>query len=378
MLARLSDYLGLSLDELQALDGRLDPDVRAWIDSNPEVAHLVRTIMASDDAPHLIRRLRGIAEASLQDETRPQLLTWESEVLAIQREAVSWEIETGGDLFGVWDPDPIIYLATKAGPDAKREQSHFRLDVDYLKDLSDNLATQWGLRYFGDWHSHHRLGLREPSSGDQKRLRRLAKKNDFHAMAEIIVTIEGELGDAATTHLNSWIYTNHEDNEPPEQAQLVVIPGTSPMREILINREALPEQDLENWKETSLETLRIGHTHLPPTVGAPLPVPKDLRDRALAEMRFGLEAATQNEVEVQVTSFGHIFAVPAGPDTLIAFAIEDSWPPTILEVDHVDRRMSKAIPIEGLKLPARVSSGDELIDIYRQALSRKVTDHVDG
>ena len=87
------------------------------------------------------------------------LLTWESELCAIAAEASAWSVETGGDLFGRWHSTPTILLATKAGPSAQRDNAHFRLDVEYLRQLSETLASDWALRYFGDWHSHHRLGL---------------------------------------------------------------------------------------------------------------------------------------------------------------------------------------------------------------------------
>ena len=77
------------------------------------------------------------------------LLTWESELRAIAAEASAWSIETGGDLFGRWKTRPrIILLATKAGPNAERSNAHFRLDVEYLRELSETLATDWALRYF--------------------------------------------------------------------------------------------------------------------------------------------------------------------------------------------------------------------------------------
>src|SRR5262249_43892358 len=116
------------------------------------------------------------------------LIIWESELRGIAVETSAWTIETGGDLFGRWQSSPIVFLATKAGPKAQRSNAHFRLDVDYLRQLSEPLATEWALRYFGDWHSHHRLSLLEPSSGDRRRIRQLGNRNQFPGMAEIIVT----------------------------------------------------------------------------------------------------------------------------------------------------------------------------------------------
>src|ERR1700685_2713935 len=78
-------------------------------------------------------------------------VTWESELRAIAAEASAWSIKTGGDLFGRWKGAATLYLATKAGPNAQRNNAHFRLDAEYLRQLSEIFATDWALRYFGDW-----------------------------------------------------------------------------------------------------------------------------------------------------------------------------------------------------------------------------------
>src|SRR4051812_17096513 len=99
-----------------------------------------------------------------------EVLIWESELRAIAAEARLWNIETGGDLFGMSTGLPRISLATIAGQNATRDETHFRLDVAYVRRIADELADDWHLRYLGDWHSHHRLGLRKPSSGDVRRI----------------------------------------------------------------------------------------------------------------------------------------------------------------------------------------------------------------
>ena len=135
---------------------------------------------------------------------------------------------------------PVVFLATKAGPNAQRSNAHFGLDVEYLRQLSEPLATQWALRYFGDWHSHHRLGLLEPSSGDRRRIRQLGNRNQFPGMAEIIVTTEG-LQHRPIVRLHPWFYDLSVEGDPAPMATKV-LPGCSPIRQALIARGNLPEQ----------------------------------------------------------------------------------------------------------------------------------------
>jgi hypothetical protein len=170
------------------------------------------------------------------------LITWESELRAIAAEASAWTVETGGDLFGRWQANPTAFLATRAGPKAQRSNAHFRLDVDYLRQLSEPLAAQWALRYFGDWHSHPRLGFSAPSSGDRKRIRQLGNRNEFPSMVEIIVTTEGSQRDPVV-RIHPWFYDLFVEGEPTA-LRVKVHPGCSPIRQALIARGELAEQTL--------------------------------------------------------------------------------------------------------------------------------------
>ena len=203
------------------------------------------------------------APAGPRPSARP-LIIWESEVRAIAVETSAWTIETGGDLFGRWQTAPIVFLATKAGPNAQRSNAHFRLDVEYLRQLSESLATQWALRYFGDWHSHHRLGLLEPSSGDRRRIRQLGNRNQFPGMAEIIVTTEG-LQHRPVVRLHPWFYDLSVEGDPAPMATKI-LPGCSPIRQALIARGNLPEQSLRAWETVPLDRVRIGGDAHPPVL----------------------------------------------------------------------------------------------------------------
>jgi hypothetical protein len=156
-----------------------------------------------------------------------EVVIWESELRAIAAETSAWTVETGGDLFGRWQETPTVFLATKAGSNAQRDNAHFRLDVDYLRKISEPLASGWALRYFGDWHSHHRLGLDAPSSGDRKRIFQVAARNQFHSMLEIIVTTEGSQTEP-TIRIHPWLYDATKANSEPIPIQVKVLAGISP------------------------------------------------------------------------------------------------------------------------------------------------------
>lgn len=80
------------------------------------------------------------------------------------------DIETGGDLFGVWQSEFAVVVQIVLGPGAKcrRTATSFFQDVDYLKNVGHYLTSNEGICNIGEWHSHHRLGLAYPSDGDQR------------------------------------------------------------------------------------------------------------------------------------------------------------------------------------------------------------------
>ena len=78
------------------------------------------------------------------------------------------KIETGGNLFGLCTPFgiPFIQYVVGPGPEAIHEYTHFRQDFRFLDRNADLLVAEHALHHIGSWHSHHNLGLAEPSSGD--------------------------------------------------------------------------------------------------------------------------------------------------------------------------------------------------------------------
>jgi len=320
-----------------------------------------------------LRRQAGVARRS-REKIRgrverlaelPRILTWESEVRAIAEEAARWTIETGGDLFGLWGQTPTIYLATRAGPKAVRDRAHFRLDVDYLRSMSEALASDWGLRYFGDWHSHHRLGLADPSSGDRQRIVRLAARNAFAEMSEVIVTLDGDERRAApVVRLHPWAYWTLSEEAEPMTTALEVLPGVSPIREALISRGALPEQEFDRWSEVPSERIRIGtdpKALVPSGTGS---ADSSIGGRVLHHACTALEQAGTSPVERHETAFGWVLAVPVDDLRLVGIAVERSWPHRILEVDWIDRdrRTTEALAVSA---PPSILSPEELVSVYR-------------
>ena len=76
--------------------------------------------------------------------------------------------ETGGELFGFWTAGgiPVVLFAIGPGPNANHQITFFNQDIAYLEDVGRYLFRKYGLLHIGEWHSHHGLGLAQPSGHD--------------------------------------------------------------------------------------------------------------------------------------------------------------------------------------------------------------------
>lgn len=117
------------------------------------------------------------------------LSIFESELHVIVSDCERYpEIETGGALFGLWTQTgaPVVMLATRSGANAVHEVTHFLQDEREHKQAREFLWESFGLQWIGLWHSHHRLGLEELSSGDVSRTRHLANAHSLDRFCEIL------------------------------------------------------------------------------------------------------------------------------------------------------------------------------------------------
>ena len=365
---RISSTLQIPLEELAAADSRLGPDLRNWIEERPQLTALLRSLQIAPDSDSLIRRLTRLA----QRRSRPQIprsfvITWESELRAIAADASAWSVETGGDLFGRWHDVPIIFLATKAGPNARRDRAHFRLDVEYLRHLSEILATNWGLRYFGDWHSHHRLGLSAPSRGDRHRITRVGARNQFSAMSEIIVTLE-DTRDDPSIRVHPWLYDLSGGDNEPFPSRIKVLPGLSPVREALLATGTLPEQDLFAWERISLQRVRLGIDGTPPALEPQQDVDITTRERVLSHLTGALQDVSHSPVEFHSTGFGCVLVAKLHEPHYLAFALGAAWPMPILEVHRLNRETGAT---EVLTTPSGLVALDthRVLDIFGSAVT---------
>lgn len=168
------------------------------------------------------------------------------------------EMETGGDLFGNWSngANPIVHYVLGPGQNVKRTSTAFYQDREFLIAAGNTLYKKYGLGHIGEWHSHHRLGLQEPSGGDINTIRN-AFSNPKYALNRFILMICNIHGNQVI--LNPYLFYRHNKDIQMSKCELVIIDEDSPTR-ITFDRNYkdfvyLPKNDtasvnLGNYKTT--------------------------------------------------------------------------------------------------------------------------------
>jgi len=362
LLQKIADSLEIPVSALSKYNLEMPKQIRTWIEKHPFFSRLFKFVLKQEDPFKTIEELEAIFPTSLSSVAFAAI--YESELQAIGLESLSWETETGGDLFGVWQNIPIIYLATRAGQKALRSHAHFRLDVDYLIKISSELSSEWGLRYFGDWHSHHKMGLHSPSAGDRDRIKRIAEKNNFGEMIEFVSTFSDGLGKDKVVEIHPFIYKNLPEANSTDLS-LIVVKGLSPIREALIKRKRMPEQQLESYSIFQIGKIKVPEEPVGRVAGNDGNPQKIISERLLLNAARELSCASLQDIEMHQTSFGHILVVPVKDEQYIAFAVDSNWPHRILQVDWMDRKIGKSTELDTKDSELSLLDLDKVIQCFR-------------
>jgi len=370
LLQKIADLLDIPNSTFDEYSPDVPKVVKEWFETTPHAKQAIKTFLgASPQNKELLILFEG---SVTREKPKFPIAIYESELQAIGLESTSWETETGGDLFGIWADIPIVFFASKAGPNAKRSNAHFQLDVDYLIRLSAFLEKDWGLRYFGDWHSHHRLGLQSPSTGDRKRIVGVAAKNGFKEMAEFIITFSSNYDVERKIVVNPYAYLDILGNDLTN-VTLIVLQGISPIRSALIEASSLREQQLEACSSFSIEKISIPEEPLGRLHGAGGRSLLQISECLLLKASSELSALSTGGVEIYREPFGLIIVVPTLGGENVAFAFDKNWPHILLQVYWMDRKSRRTEEINTALKGVSLLKMEQLKEIYSDITrSRKV------
>ncbi len=141
-------------------------------------------------------------------------------------------LETGGDLFGLWSNDhsAVIQLVLGPGENCKRTTHSFYQDVEYLEKAGSNLTGKEGVCHIGEWHSHHRIGLRQPSGGDERTVWTNMPKYGLSRFLLFIANIETNNYGGDAVSVGCFLFEETGTNREMLQGRFNLLPGESPFR----------------------------------------------------------------------------------------------------------------------------------------------------
>ena len=113
------------------------------------------------------------------------------------------DIETGGDFFGFWNNLglPVIQYITGPGENSYHNIAFFKQDIDFLQKAGDAAYKCFGMQHIGSWHSHHKLGLAQPSGHDCQTMANAIRNNNLNQFFMIL----GNIREDSTT-INGFLF----------------------------------------------------------------------------------------------------------------------------------------------------------------------------
>jgi hypothetical protein len=147
------------------------------------------------------------------------------------------DLETGGDLFGFWTHSgfPVIQFVLGPGQNSRHNPTSFYQDREHLIKAGGILRTKHGLQHIGEWHSHHQMGLAQPSGGDEQTVFNALRQYNFPKFLLCIANLRPEAetlvsGKAKyTVNLGCFLFTSTRH----QVGSWVVLPNESPIRKDL-------------------------------------------------------------------------------------------------------------------------------------------------
>ena len=154
-------------------------------------------------------------------------------------------IETGGDLFGLWADKhtAVIQFVVGPGQNCQRSPVSFYQDINYLEKTGEHMTIREGVCHIGEWHSHHQLGLARPSGGDENTVWNNMPTYNLKRFVIFIANLEQLRKDSYNVNIGCFLFELESVNG--KEKQLPVLQGTFKIlkNENPLNRKLLRKRD---------------------------------------------------------------------------------------------------------------------------------------
>ena len=179
---------------------------------------------------------RGDFNVVIYESDYKQLCTW---VLK------NTDIETGGDLFGLWADKhtAVIQFVVGPGQNCRRSSVSFYQDINYLEKIGEQMTKSEGVCHIGEWHSHHQLGLARPSGGDENTVWNNMPTYNLKRFVIFIANLKQLRKDSYNVNIGCFLFELESVNG--KEKQLPVLQGTFKIlkNENPLNRKLLRKRD---------------------------------------------------------------------------------------------------------------------------------------
>ena len=155
------------------------------------------------------------------------------------------DLETGGDLFGLWngEGDAVIHIVLGPGKDCKRTDVSFYQDIPYLQRNGELLTHKYMLCHIGEWHSHHRLRLFQPSQGDSTTVIR-----NYPPGTCGFLLIIANIVSPTEVELSPYLYTANSRYNFDRKGKLILLPHLNAFK-----TDQVIERSMKEGKETETD-----------------------------------------------------------------------------------------------------------------------------
>ncbi|GDX83872.1 hypothetical protein LBMAG42_56830 [Deltaproteobacteria bacterium] len=168
----------------------------------------------------------------------PTVHIYESELLRMAAHMAAFpRRETGGELFGLATHSgaSVVYRVTGPAKRARHLSTSFFQDEAFIRSASE-VAWAHGLQHLGSWHSHHHIGLAEPSGGDEHTARAALKETGWPRFLMII----GNFPDAGEDHVTLGFTQFDAASGVGSGAAVRTLDGQGPFRHLKFEDERQP------------------------------------------------------------------------------------------------------------------------------------------
>ena len=165
---------------------------------------------------------------------------FEKDIEMVQKLVLRYpDVETGGDLFGLWtiEGDAVLHIVLGPGRNCSRTDVSFNQDIPYLQRNGELLTENYMLGHIGEWHSHHQLRLFKPSQGDSSTVIRHFPRGTVYGFLLIIANIVAP----DKVKLSPYLYTENSTFTYSRKGEVVPLQAQNVFKELRDIQDTIKE-----------------------------------------------------------------------------------------------------------------------------------------